>query len=109
MLFSLWAAAPYRATGDHDLLGMGENAPEQLAAAFQEILAVAVDDDGIVFRPETLRAVAARAEDDYDGVRIALVAELAGARLPQPVDIRSSTADPPGANGMTACRETVFQ
>ncbi|NIJ20007.1 hypothetical protein FHS95_001676 [Sphingomonas naasensis] len=53
MLFSLWAAAPYRATGDLDLLGMGENAPEQLAAVFQEILGVAVDDDGIVFRPET--------------------------------------------------------
>src|SRR3546814_3410577 len=69
MLFSLWAAAPYRATGDLDLLGMGENAPEQLAAVFQEILAVAVDDDGIVFRPETLRAAAARAEDEYAGVR----------------------------------------
>ncbi|WP_421019716.1 nucleotidyl transferase AbiEii/AbiGii toxin family protein, partial [Klebsiella pneumoniae] len=47
MLFSLWADDPYRATGDLDLLGMGENAPEQLAAIFQEILTVAVDDDGI--------------------------------------------------------------
>jgi hypothetical protein len=60
MLFSLWAAAPYRATGDLDLLGMGENAPEQLAVVFQEILDVAVDDDGIVFRPETLRAAGHR-------------------------------------------------
>ena len=28
MLFSLWADAPYRATGDLDLLGAGEYAPE---------------------------------------------------------------------------------
>jgi hypothetical protein len=97
MLFSLWAAAPYRATGDLDLLGIGEIAPEQLAAVFQEILAVAVDDDGIVFRPETLRAAAARAEDEYAGVRIDFVAELAGARLPMHVDIGYGDAITPGA------------
>ena len=97
MLFSLWAAAPYRATGDLDLLGIGDNAPELLAAVFQEILAVAVDDDGIVFRPETLRAAAARAEDEYAGVRIDFVAELAGARLPMHVDIGYGDAITPSA------------
>src|SRR3546814_9391922 len=40
MLFSLWADAPYRATGDLDLLGAGENTPDKLASIFQEILAV---------------------------------------------------------------------
>jgi hypothetical protein len=63
MLFSLWAAAPYRATGDLDLLGFGESDPEAVAAVFQEILALPVEDDGIVFRPETLRSTAARADD----------------------------------------------
>lgn len=87
MLFSLWADAPYRATGDLDLLGAGKNAPEKLAAIFQEILAVEVEDDGILFRPDTLRAVAARAEDEYAGVRIDFLAELAGARLPMHIDI----------------------
>ncbi len=97
MLFSLWAAAPFRATGDLDLLGFGENAPEQLAAIFQEILAVLVDDDGILFRPETLLAAAARVEDEYAGVRIDFVAELAGARLPMHVDIGYGDAITPGA------------
>lgn len=87
MLFSLWADAPYRATGDLDLLGAGENAPEELASVFQEILAVEVEDDGILFRPDTLRASAARAEDEYEGVRVDFLAELAGARLPMHVDI----------------------
>jgi hypothetical protein len=87
MLFSLWADAPYRATGDLGLLGAGENAPEQLISVFQEILAADVEDDGILFRPESLRAEAARAEDGYAGVRIDFLAELAGARLPMHVDI----------------------
>ena len=104
MLFSLWADAPYRATGDLDLLGAGENAREKLASIFQEILAVDVEDDGILFRPDTLRAAAARAEHQYAGVRIDFLAELAGARLlmhvdigfgdavtPAPVDIRYRT------------------
>lgn len=98
MLFSLWAEAPYRATGDLDLLGLGENAPERLAAVFEEILAVRVEaDDGVVFRPETLRAAAARAEDEYAGVRIAFIAELAGARLPMHVDIGYGDAITPDA------------
>lgn len=87
MLFSLWADAPYRATGDLDLLGAGENAPDKLASVFQEILAVEVEDDGILFRPDTLTAAAARVEDEYAGVRIDFLAELAGARLPMHIDI----------------------
>src|SRR3546814_11906159 len=87
MLFSLWADAPYRATGDRDLLGAGENTPDKLASIFQEIFAVEVEDDGILFRPDTLRAAAARAEDDYAGVRIEFLAALAGARLTMHVDI----------------------
>ena len=87
MLFSLWALAPYRATGDLDLLGFGENAPEALVATFADILAQPVEDDGVVFRPETLRAAATRAEDEHAGVRLDFVAELAGARLPMHVDV----------------------
>lgn len=87
MLFSLWSAAPYRATSDLDLLGFGDNAPEPLAAVFREIFTVPIVDDGVTFRPETLRAAPARVEDEYAGVRIDFVAELAGARLPVHVDI----------------------
>lgn len=38
MLFSLWAPTPYRATGDLDLLGFGNNDPEQVAGLFREIM-----------------------------------------------------------------------
>jgi hypothetical protein len=87
MLFSLWAPVPYRATGDLDLLGFGENAPATIAAVFVEILATKIEDDGVIFNPETLRAAAAREQDEYAGVRLDFVAELGGARLPMHVDI----------------------
>jgi hypothetical protein len=45
----------------------------------------------------TLRTAAARAEDEYAGVRIDFVAELAGARLPMHVDIGYGDAITPGA------------
>ena len=96
MLFSLWAPTPYRATGDLDLLGYGDAAPERIATTFQEICSIDFADDGVVFKPETLRAEMARAEDEYSGVRLTMIAEIAGARLPIQVDIGFGDAVTPG-------------
>lgn len=96
MLFSLWTPTPYRATGDLDLLGYGEAVPERIAAVFGEICTLKVPDDGVVFKPETLKAEMARAEDEYSGARLALVAEIAGARLPVQIDIGFGDAVTPG-------------
>jgi len=87
MLFSLWTPTPYRATGDLDLLGYGDAAPERIAAVFREICGIDVEDDGVIFKPETLRAEPARVEDEYSGVRVTMTAEIAGARLPIQIDI----------------------
>lgn len=101
MLFSVWAAVPYRATGDLDLLGFGENAPERIADAFREICAASVEDDGVQFSGETIRAEAARVEDEYGGVRLSLDAVIAGARLPVRVDIGFGDAVTPGLAEIT--------
>ncbi len=87
MLFSLWTPTPYRATGDLDLLEYGDSAPERIAAVFRKICRIDVEDDGVVFKSETLRAEPARAEDEYSDVRIPMTAEIAGARLPIQIDI----------------------
>jgi|TARA_R110000744_G_scaffold380520_1_gene501656 hypothetical protein len=87
MLFSLWTPTPYRATGDLDLLGYGDASPERIAANFRAVCGIDVEDDGVVFKPETLQAEPARAEDEYSGVRITMTAEIAGARLPIQIDI----------------------
>ena len=97
MLFSFWADTPYRATGDLDLLGYGDAVPERIAAIFGEICRIDVEDDGVIFKPENLRAGPARAEDEYSGVRITMTAEIAGARLPIQIDIGFGDAVTPVA------------
>ena len=45
------------------------------------------DDDGILFENESVEGDRIKEEDEYDGVRIKLLAELAGARIPMQIDI----------------------
>lgn len=86
MLFSLWAPVPYRATGDLDLLGYGDPTPSRVGDVFRGICAID-GEDGVIFHPHTVQAEAARPEDEYSGARIAVTAEIAGARLPVRIDI----------------------
>ena len=87
MLFSLWAPVPYRATGDLDLLGFGDAAPARMEAVFRELCTLEVGDDGVDFNAASVTAQIARPEDEYSGVRVMLMAMMAGARLPIQVDI----------------------
>lgn len=87
MLFSLWAEVPYRSTGDLDLLGKGDAAPERIASIFRELCSLSVLADGLVFDADSVTAERTRPEDEYQGVRVELSATLAGARLRMHVDI----------------------
>jgi hypothetical protein len=97
MLFSLWAPVPYRSTGDLDLLGQGDPAPARMAAIFKAVCAAPVPDDGLSFDAGSVKAESARDEEEYTGVRITLVATLAGAKLPIQIDIGFGDAVTPGA------------
>jgi len=87
MLFSLWADVPYRGTGDLDLLGTGDPAPERITSIFREMCGLSVPDDGLVYDADSVTAERTRAEDEYQGVRAELIATLAGARLRIQIDI----------------------
>lgn len=97
MLFSLWAPAPYRSTGDLDLLGAGDPAPDRIKDIFQKIASVPAPDDGVEFKVETLQIEAARVEDEYTGVKVRLTASIAGAMLPLNIDIGFGDVVTPGA------------
>lgn len=97
MLFSLWAPLPYRSTGDLDLLGQGDPAPERLAAIFKAVCAETVEDDGLLFDPDSVRAESMREDEDYPGARVMLTARLAGARLSLQIDIGFGDAVTPDA------------
>jgi hypothetical protein len=102
MLFSLWAPVPYRRTGDLDLLGQGDAAPERMVETFRELCQLTVPDDGLDFDPQSVRTEIARADDEYAGVRVTLTATLANARLPIQVDIGFGDAVTP------APREVIY-
>lgn len=87
MLFSLWAEVPYRSTGDLDLLGKGDPAPERIISIFRELCGLSVPGDGLVYDADSVTAERTRAEDEYQGVRAELNATLAGARLHIQIDI----------------------
>ena len=101
MLFSLWAPVPYRSTGDLDLLGQGDPAPDRIAAIFEALCEQTAPDDGVVYDPASVRAVRTRDEEDYPGVRITLTATIANARLPIQVDIGFGDAVTPAATEVT--------
>ena len=100
MLFSLWTPTPFRATGDLDLLGFGDAAPARMADVFRDVCALVVEDDGTHFDPTSVAAEAARADDEYSGVRVTLIATIAGARLPIQVDIGFGDVVTPAATAI---------
>ena len=55
LLFELWTHRPYRPTRDLDLEGQGENSIARIKRSFTEIMSQAVEDDGLVFDPKSLR------------------------------------------------------
>ena len=88
MLLIVWGeGTSERVTRDADLLGFGDNSPTAAASTFQEICAVVVDDDGVEFDAESIKAEEIRAEQEYIGVRVTLRARVGNARIPVQADI----------------------
>ncbi|MCC6490014.1 MAG: nucleotidyl transferase AbiEii/AbiGii toxin family protein [Candidatus Hydrogenedentes bacterium] len=86
-LFTLWSDKVFRPTRDLDLLGFGDSSPEALRGAIQHICQVSVQADGLSFDHMTVAVEDIRAEQEYDGQRVKLVAFLDKARIPLQIDI----------------------
>lgn len=96
MLFAAWTGKPHRPTQDVDLLGFGEPSAERLASVFREIAVAAVEPDGIIFDPTSVKVEPIREEAIYDGLRVRLLAFLGTARIPLQVDVGFGDAITPG-------------
>ncbi|WP_395089807.1 nucleotidyl transferase AbiEii/AbiGii toxin family protein [Armatimonas sp.] len=95
-LFSVWVPGGHRPTGDLDMLGVGESTAETLKQQFLEICAIPVEEDGLVFLPETFRIEERSEGRVYQGLYIEIVARL-GTALPRlEVDISFGEAITPG-------------
>jgi predicted nucleotidyltransferase component of viral defense system len=86
MLFKLWPERRHRATWDLDLHGRGSSAVTDVVEVIRSLCAID-GGDGIVFDPASAVGEEIRAGQEYDGVRVRLVAHLAEARIPVQVDV----------------------
>lgn len=96
MLFVLWDGRMSRPTRDVDFLGFGQMEEETVAAAFREIVATPVPQDGLEFMPGTVTAEEIREGQEYGGIRVKLIARLGTGRIPLQIDVGSGDAVTPG-------------
>jgi len=87
LLFSVWTGEKYRPTRDLDLLGSGEASAERLRKTFKEICLTRVKPDGITFDQAGMELEAIREDQEYQGQRIMMRANLGKARIRVQVDI----------------------
>jgi hypothetical protein len=78
---------PHRPTRDLDLLGYGESTSSRLVEVFQRICACSVEEDGLVFDLDSVRAQPIRLDQEYLGQRVELNAFLGRARIPLQIDV----------------------
>jgi hypothetical protein len=86
-LFTLWTGHTHRPTKDLDLLGRGSSSAIGEVETTIRAICETQHEDGIVFDSESVESTKIKEDDEYDGVRIKLLADLAGARIPMQIDI----------------------
>ena len=97
LLLRVWTGEQYRPTKDLDLLAILDKSPEELDQIFRDVCTLTVEDDGLVFRSETIRVRQIREDNVYGGMRVTLEARLGKIRIPLQVDIGFGDAVTPEA------------
>jgi hypothetical protein len=87
LLFELWTEQAHRPTRDADFLSSDDNEPSRYETIFREICTLAVEDDGLRFAPESVKAQRIKEDADYEGVRVTFLAYLERARIHMQIDI----------------------
>ena len=86
LLLQVWTGETYRPTRDLDLLGKGmSNLSYQ--KIFSDVCSQDVENDGLSFLSETIRAERIRDEEAYEGVRVLLEARLGNVRIALQIDV----------------------
>lgn len=100
-LFQLWSGQPHRPTRDLDLLGRGDPSIERFEQLFRDVCEQVVDEDGLTFLANTVRAEQIKEEDEYQGLRVRFEARLGNARVPVQIDVGFGDAVVPGPERVT--------
>jgi predicted nucleotidyltransferase component of viral defense system len=87
LLFRVWGLPALRPTRDIDLLGHTSNEVGNLVAIVKDICRQKVQEDGIIFDPESVTGQRIKEDADYKGVRLNFTGLLGTARLHLQLDI----------------------
>lgn len=87
LMLRVWNAPEARPTMDIDMLGKTDNSQEAIAKQVEEILASAVDDDGLKFDAASIQTETITKDADYQGVRVRFTGDLHGAKIKMQLDI----------------------
>lgn len=121
LMLQVWNAPVTRVTRDIDLLGRISNDLDNIKEMVRAVCNVSVDDDGLVFDPETVTTARIAEDADYEGVRATFKGRFGKMPLamqvdfgftdvitPEPVHISyPSILDHPPAQLLAYNRETV--
>lgn len=86
LMLMVWDPMSHRATVDIDLLAKTSNSIANLQKIINEICAIEVVPDGLIFVSETLKLTEAQLEAEYHGISAAFSAQLFTAKLPMRID-----------------------
>jgi len=87
LIILAWGVPLRRPTRDIDLRAFTENDIENLVGIITEICNQTVDQDGMLYDPESISATRIIEDADYQGLRIRLWAYLGKAKVPLQVDL----------------------
>jgi hypothetical protein len=86
-LFTLWSSTPHRSTKDLDFLSRGTPEVGRMVEVFRSVCSQPVDDDGLRFLGDSVRAAPIRENALYEGIRVEIDARLGNVRAHQRVDV----------------------
>ncbi|MCA9296929.1 MAG: nucleotidyl transferase AbiEii/AbiGii toxin family protein [Phycisphaerales bacterium] len=87
LLLRVWEVSSIRPTRDIDLLGKTHNDLERVRSIIQQLCVATVNDDGMSFDAESIRAAFIAEDAEYEGIRIEFTGRLGNARIPMQIDI----------------------
>lgn len=96
LMLVAWRAPILRVTRDIDLLARTSNDLDAIKSIVSDISRTKVEEDGVVFAPESVATTRIAEDADYEGVRATFSGRLATTRLAMQIDMGFSDVITPG-------------
>lgn len=87
LMLRVWRSPEFRPTMDIDMLGRTSNEEANIVAQIRDVMALAVESDGLIFDPDSILSERITEDADYEGIRIRFRGTLDTARVTIQVDI----------------------